>query len=332
MSLFMKKGGKTEHRWFEERLSAYLDSELSPRERNAVEQHLAHCQDCQWNLKTLRQTVQWTSELPTVPVPRVFTIPAPAQPVRARQRTWRMALLQGATALAALLLVFTLAGDLVLTGFAPVPAARPEIVKEEAVVEEGATEVSKVMVTRQMEAQAVAPAAAKTADTEEAAPESGAPPQAAPKEAVEAPAPTEAPALASTGEASGMSGGLGFETPAEATGAGAPRTLETESVRGEATEIELTRTSTVQDTAMPSPAPLPTEPAMAYGELEPTVVAEAPQAERLVGQEQGKVETRAARRRSLAAALQIAELVLGVAFVLLATTTLVVMIRRRKVR
>jgi anti-sigma factor RsiW len=43
MSLFRKNDSKTEHQWVEERLSAYLDGELSSRERDAVEHHLARC-------------------------------------------------------------------------------------------------------------------------------------------------------------------------------------------------------------------------------------------------------------------------------------------------
>jgi anti-sigma factor RsiW len=335
MSLFGKKGGKSEHRWFEERLSAYLDSELPPQERNAVEQHLAHCQDCQWNLKTLRHTVQWMRELPTVPVPRVFTIPVPARPARARQRTWGLALLQGATALAALLLVFTLAGDLVLTGFTPAPAAEPQIMKEAVVVDEGATEVAKVEVTREVEMQAAAPAA----KSEEAAAEPSTSPEPPPRMAAEAPAPTSAPAptLAGTlaptptAEASGM-GGLGFETPAEGTGEGTGEGLVTEAPRAAAPEIGLTQTSSAQDTVAASPAPLPTEPLEPSREAEPTIVAEAPQPERLVGQEQSEAQAEESVRRSLAGRLQVAELVLGATFILLATTTLVVMIRRRQAR
>jgi anti-sigma factor RsiW len=116
MSWVRKRDEKTEHGYVEERLSAYLDGELTEQEQSIVERHLATCQDCRWNLDTLRQTVQWVQELPSVPVPRVFTIPVPAQPARAPRRRWGVPLLQGATALVALMLVFVVAGDFVMTG------------------------------------------------------------------------------------------------------------------------------------------------------------------------------------------------------------------------
>lgn len=126
MNWFRKQKKETEHRHFEEQLSAYLDGELLPREREAVERHLAGCPSCRWNLKTLRQTVQWTSELPMVRVPRSFAIPIPAQPAPAARRWRSVPLLQGATALVALLLFFVVAGDVMLTGFGPIAMPRPE--------------------------------------------------------------------------------------------------------------------------------------------------------------------------------------------------------------
>jgi hypothetical protein len=127
---------RTEHRHVGERLSAYLDGELLPQERAAVHRHLARCRSCQWELHTLRQTVQWTRELPVVPIPRVFTLPVPAKPVRASRRRWSFVpLLQGATALVALLLVFVVAGDWMLSGspFSAVPGRA--VVGEQAPVE-----------------------------------------------------------------------------------------------------------------------------------------------------------------------------------------------------
>lgn len=114
MSRF-KSVGTTEHDFFEERLSAYLDGELAPREQAIVKHHLESCPDCQWELDTVGQTIQWTRELPTLPVPRVFTVPVPAQPARSSARRWNLLpVLQGATALIAVLLVFAVAGDFML--------------------------------------------------------------------------------------------------------------------------------------------------------------------------------------------------------------------------
>jgi hypothetical protein len=128
MSRF-KSAGTTEHGYFEERISAYLDGELTPHEHEAVEHHLETCSACQWDLETLGQAIQWTRELPTLTVPRVFTIPVPAEPERASWRRWNfLPVLQGATALIAVLLVFAVAGDLMLgrVGMVLAPDTAPQ--------------------------------------------------------------------------------------------------------------------------------------------------------------------------------------------------------------
>jgi hypothetical protein len=136
MSWLERRDRKTEHGYSKERLSAYLDGELLPREREAVEQHLAGCSSCRWEVETLRQTVQWASEMPVVPIPRVFTIPAQAAPARARRR-WRfMPALQGATALVAALLFVAMAGEAMLTGSLPLVAPAPGSSQEAARVVE----------------------------------------------------------------------------------------------------------------------------------------------------------------------------------------------------
>ena len=140
----------TEHGYFEERLSAYLDGELTPGEHEAVKRHVTTCAACQWELETLGQTMQWTRELPAVAVPRVFTIPIPAQPERLSRRRWNfLPVLQGATALIAVLLVFTVAGDLMLGGLRMGSAPQQE-----------AAPIS-VEVTQEFEAAAEAPVAAE---------------------------------------------------------------------------------------------------------------------------------------------------------------------------
>ncbi len=354
MNLFGRNDGKTEHLWTEERLSAYLDDELSRKDRTAVEHHLARCQECQWNLRTMRQTVQWTRELPTVPVPRVFTIPAPAQPVRARPRRWGVALLQGATALAALLLVFAVAGDLVLTSV--MPASQPEIqlMKEEVVVDVGATEAEEMVVTAQMEMQSAAPAAAPTktvgpAPVEETsptpAPEATVAAQAAPIEPSPMPSPTPSP------EVGGM-GAVGFGTPAEeatersaadqttettelpteAVRAGVGGGQETEAPAGEAPNMLTTEAYPAPDTAEPESGPMPALPPEPPAEQEPTIVAREQEPARLAPEDGLQARGEVQEREPLLAWIQLAELVLGVAFVLLATITLVVMIQRRRTR
>lgn len=122
----------TEHDYVEERLSAYLDGVLSAREQRIVDHHLARCPACRWNLRTLRQTVQWTRELSMVPVPRAFTLPTTvrARPAPRPRRSF-LPLLQGATVLVALLLVFVVAGDVWLLGLLPASAPRPVAAPEQ---------------------------------------------------------------------------------------------------------------------------------------------------------------------------------------------------------
>ena len=113
---FLDKWRRSEHRWVEESLSCYMDGELSAAEKARVESHLHDCQACAYNLNTLQQTVALLKELPTVPAPRSFAVrpaavtrkPAIAPP------SWGFGLLRGATALAALLLVLLVGGDLAL--------------------------------------------------------------------------------------------------------------------------------------------------------------------------------------------------------------------------
>ena len=59
-----------------EQLSAFLDKELSSQEHAIVDAHLHTCQRCQLALADLRQTVAMLRALPTVEVPRSFTLPA----------------------------------------------------------------------------------------------------------------------------------------------------------------------------------------------------------------------------------------------------------------
>jgi hypothetical protein len=141
MSDFGKTKFKAEHRRIREMLSLYIDGELSSGDRARVEEHLAECDDCTWELETLRQTVDLMGQLPKVPVPRAFTIyeaPRP-RPFSLFQARWVCTYLKGATALAAALLILVLAADALFqfqrmtASFAPAkefaaPAAAPTVV------------------------------------------------------------------------------------------------------------------------------------------------------------------------------------------------------------
>jgi len=135
MSDFGKTKSKAEHRRIMEMLSVYLDGELPSRDRARVEEHLAECADCTWEMETLRQTVDLVGQLPKVPVPRAFTIHETPRPGRIGlfQARWAYTYLKGATALAAALLVLVLAGDVLFqfqratTSFAPAMAPAKEL-------------------------------------------------------------------------------------------------------------------------------------------------------------------------------------------------------------
>jgi hypothetical protein len=112
---FLGKWRKPEHQWVEESLSAYLDGELTPAEKSRVEQHLQECRACAQNLATLRQTVSLLKELPAKRAPRSFAVkPVTIRARRAAPPAWGYGLLKGATALAALLLVLLVGGDLAI--------------------------------------------------------------------------------------------------------------------------------------------------------------------------------------------------------------------------
>jgi anti-sigma factor RsiW len=60
-----------EHRWTHAHLSDYLDEDLSPRERQRVEDHVSICPHCRRVLRTLRRTLESLIELSAEPRPRV---------------------------------------------------------------------------------------------------------------------------------------------------------------------------------------------------------------------------------------------------------------------
>jgi len=99
----------------QEALSAYIDGALSEYERARLEWDLARDPALRAELDELRRTVQMVRALPTLAVPRYFTLD-PA--IYGRVRPHRVQLypvLRAATALAALLLVFVFVGDFFLS-------------------------------------------------------------------------------------------------------------------------------------------------------------------------------------------------------------------------
>jgi anti-sigma factor RsiW len=60
-----------EHRWTHAHLSDYLDDDLSPDERERIEDHVSVCPHCRRVLRTLRRTLESLMQLPTEPRPSV---------------------------------------------------------------------------------------------------------------------------------------------------------------------------------------------------------------------------------------------------------------------
>ncbi len=115
-----------------DQLSAYLDYELPDAERTRVRDHLRRCPACENELATLKATKQLMTEVPLKSLPRSFILTpdmvgrAMSGPVeRRRSFGWSLAgRLRTATALAAVLLVLVLSGDLLIhTGFGAPSAA-----------------------------------------------------------------------------------------------------------------------------------------------------------------------------------------------------------------
>ena len=64
-----------------ERLSSYIDGRLSPGERLSVEVHMQACARCRQEVEGLRTTVALLRRVPSVQVPRPFTLrEAPVPP------------------------------------------------------------------------------------------------------------------------------------------------------------------------------------------------------------------------------------------------------------
>ena len=95
-------------------LSQYLDDRLSLRARERVDRAVAACARCREELETRRVTLSLLRELPPIPPPRSFTLPAPpvAEPtLAAGSATSRLAALPtwayaGAAAIAGIALAF----------------------------------------------------------------------------------------------------------------------------------------------------------------------------------------------------------------------------------
>jgi hypothetical protein len=273
-------GEKRKHRYVEVRLSAYVDHEVSDRERRRIETHLAHCPECRAELRALRWTVDLLHQAPPVKAPRRFVV-READLARERQPVRRRAPLpvtQWATAVVALLFVLVLGADLLAGRGLPRAASTP--------LARGEREM--VIVTQVVEKEVAVQAA---------------PIEAAAEEAVEQQADQVARAM--PGETAPPMPTLEAQVEAEAapaegegTKAGEPKaTGETPMAMKAPPELGATEAATVTEEAaimlaqpepsptpgepggggglQPTPAPLPTEPPEA--ELQPKTEAREPE-------------------------------------------------------
>ena len=97
------------HRRLRLLLSSYVDGELREGETKRVEEHLATCEECRWELDSLRATVDLLRKVPS-PVPsRSFTLREEPSPL-SRMPGYLLAM-RASASVAALLLIALLAGD-----------------------------------------------------------------------------------------------------------------------------------------------------------------------------------------------------------------------------
>ena len=259
MNWLRKKLNRTEDECCGERLSAYIDRELTPEQVTALERHLAECEDCRWNLVTLQQTVEWTRSAAPVRVPRVFTIQVEAgapQTVRARRPAWAVPLLQGATALVALLFVVVVAGDLILGGTTPQLQPQTVAVQMPTMVAQAATS-QPVAATMVVELAVAAPTevAAELPPAEQAVAKAApAEPTAAPLAAMAAPA-VATPTPTYPGEALGIGGG---EPEVSVTMEVLAAAAEASASVARAAATSTVTVTLAFTTALPFPTPTPT--------------------------------------------------------------------------
>ena len=135
--MFGRRRDEEERR--DELLSAYLDGELSQRERELLEVRLSEDPALRADLRAVHRTMSLVRDLPEVAAPRNFILSESMverrRPVEAgpgarpepsrRARAWAAPLLTAATMLVSLLFIVVLAGDLLLPqigGLASAPA------------------------------------------------------------------------------------------------------------------------------------------------------------------------------------------------------------------
>lgn len=117
MALKRIKWSRRDHRNSMRDLSAYVDGELEPRQAERLERHLSVCQECQQELRSLRETKQLLRSLPQRALARSFVLSPALAKDRGRYRLWNSSFvaLRGVAAALSLVLVLLLSGHAVLS-------------------------------------------------------------------------------------------------------------------------------------------------------------------------------------------------------------------------
>ncbi|HIC96144.1 TPA: hypothetical protein EYP12_05905, partial [Candidatus Bipolaricaulota bacterium] len=136
------------HHRTRELLSAYIDGELPPKEKAAVEEHLRECAECRRDLETLRRTVALLRETPRVAIPRSFVI-RPADVERTPAPLRIPVFMRMATALGTAVLVLVAGLYLLMQAIspaAPIPkAVAPALERGYKVIEVSPTAVVELL-------------------------------------------------------------------------------------------------------------------------------------------------------------------------------------------
>ncbi len=135
MSGWFRRGGEGNRGRRQEALSAYIDEALSPVERKWIEQELTQDAALRAELGELRRAVELVRSLPTLPVPRSFTLDPAIYSRTKPRRVHIYPVLRVATALTMVVFIVLVTGGFVLGG-AMAPASDVAMI---------ATEVTRVV-------------------------------------------------------------------------------------------------------------------------------------------------------------------------------------------
>ena len=119
---FSNRDGETVHDWVRERMSPFLDGQLSGEEAARFETHVRSCAECREEFEALRTTRQLLRTMPMARLPRAFTLEAVPKRVALPRAFF---FLRAASGVAAAVFVALLAASAVLPVSGSAPAAAP---------------------------------------------------------------------------------------------------------------------------------------------------------------------------------------------------------------